>query len=182
MYRLLSVLNKIDSFLYQIQKVLMLIGVAVMVVINGAQVFCRYVLHSSLSWSEQVSVLLFFILIMLGGNLSVKTDGETKIDILKFKNEKANILLRVVTDLICVVTLVVLIASGIALLGHASKFPQYLSSIHLDYFYIYIWLLVGFFLVLFDKIINLLKSACRLKGIDISGLYGNEKERKEEAV
>lgn len=182
MYRLLSVLNKIDSFLYQIQKVLMLIGVTVMVVVNGAQVFCRYVLHSSLSWSEQVSVLLFFILIMLGGNLAVKTDGETKIDILKFKNERANIVLRMITEVLCVITLVVLIASSVALLDHAAKFPQYLSSIHLNYFYIYIWLLVGFGLVLFDKIINFLKNACRLKGIDISDLCGNEKERKEEAV
>ena len=66
MVKVLSILNKLDNAIFVVQKILILIGVIAMVVINGAQVFCRYVIHSSLAWSEQTSVLLFFILIMLG--------------------------------------------------------------------------------------------------------------------
>lgn len=164
MRKLVSALTKVDGALFAVQKVLILAGVAAMVAINGAQVFCRYVLHGSLAWSEQVSVLLFFILIMLGANLAVKSDTETKIDILSFRREKINVALHAVTDLICIVVLVVFLASSGALLGQASRFPQYLSSIRLNYFYIYLWLPVGFALVLLDKILNLLKRICVLCG------------------
>ena len=171
MVKLLSVLQKVDNCIYAVQKAILLLGVVAMIVINGAQVFCRYVIHSSLFWSEQISILLFFILIMLGANLAVKTDSETKIDVLKFKNPKAYAALSLVTNLICVIALVVFLASSRALLQQASQFPQYLSSIHLNYFYIYLWLPIGFSLVLFDKIINILKNICCLAGADISGIY-----------
>ena len=106
MVKVLSILNKLDNAIFVVQKILILIGVIAMVVINGAQVFCRYVIHSSLAWSEQTSVLLFFILIMLGANLAVKTDTETKIDILRFKNDKANATLHLITDVLSVVAVV----------------------------------------------------------------------------
>lgn len=165
MGKVLSLLNKLDNALFAVQKVLILIGVIAMVIINGAQVFCRYVVHSSLAWSEQTSVLLFFILIMLGSNLAVKTDTETKIDILRFKNPKMDAALHLITDILSVIAVVVFIASTYALLVHAKSFPQYLSSLKLDYFYIYIWLGVGFVLVLIDKIINILKNICCIGGI-----------------
>lgn len=164
MEKILNGLNKVSNALYAVQKVVILIGVVLMVGINGAQVFCRYVLHSSLAWSEQVSVLLFFYLIMLGANLSVKSDSETRIDALQFKDVKKNVVLRLITDIVSIVAVVVFFVSSIALLKHAGSFPQYLSSIHLDYFYIYLGLPVGFGLILLDKVINVLKKLCVLSG------------------
>ena len=174
MLKLLSVMKKISDFLYKIQKVLILVGVFALVAINGAQVYCRYVSHASLGWSEQVSVLLFFIMIMLGANLAVKSNSETKIDIVQFKDEKADAALRIVTDILCVGVLIVFILSSLALLKHAKRFHQYLSSIHLDYFYIYIWLLIGFSLVTLDKFVNILKNICCVMGIDTSSVFKAE--------
>lgn len=177
MVKVLSILNKLDNAIFVVQKILILIGVIAMVVINGAQVFCRYVIHSSLAWSEQTSVLLFFILIMLGANLAVKTDTETKIDILRFKNDKANATLHLITDVLSVVAVVVFLVSTQALLTQAKNFPQYLSSLKLDY----LWLAVGFALVLIDKIINILKNICCICGITLPDYaqldaYQSEKE------
>lgn len=181
MVKVLSILNKLDNAIFVVQKILILIGVIAMVVINGAQVFCRYVIHTSLAWSEQTSVLLFFILIMLGANLAVKTDTETKIDILRFKNDKANATLHLITDVLSVVAVVVFLVSTQALLTQAKNFPQYLSSLKLDYYYIYLWLAVGFALVLIDKIINILKNICCICGITLPDYaqldaYQSEKE------
>ena len=174
MVKVLSILNKLDNAIFVVQKILILIGVIAMVVINGAQVFCRYVIHSSLAWSEQTSVLLFFILIMLGANLAVKTDTETK-------NDKANATLHLITDVLSVVAVVVFLVSTQALLTQAKNFPQYLSSLKLDYYYIYLWLAVGFALVLIDKIINILKNICCICGITLPDYaqldaYQSEKE------
>lgn len=173
-------MKKISDALYKVQKVLILIGVFALIIINGAQVYCRYVSHASLGWSEQVSTLLFFILIMLGANLAVKSNSETKIDILQFKNQKANAALKIVTDILCIVALVVFILSSVALLKHAKRFHQYLSSIHLDYFYIYIWLLIGFSLVTFDKCISILKSLCFIRDIDTTAIFKPETQEDSE--
>lgn len=184
MVKVLSVLNKLDNAIFIVQKILILIGVIAMVIINGAQVFCRYVIHSSLAWSEQTSVLLFFILIMLGANLAVKSDTETKIDILRFKNDKANAALHLITDVLSVVAVVVFLVSTQALLTHAKSFPQYLSSLKLDYYYIYLWLAVGFSLVLIDKIINILKNLCCICGItlpDFAQLDAHQSEKEADA-
>ena len=83
---LLKVLEKVDHWIEIGQKILIALGVLAMVVINGAQVFCRFVLHSSIPWSEQISVMLFFILIMLGGNLAIRSDTETKIEVIRLKH------------------------------------------------------------------------------------------------
>jgi TRAP-type C4-dicarboxylate transport system permease small subunit len=79
MKKTLSIFLRIDKVIEVIQIILITLGVFAMVVINGAQVFCRFVIRSSIPWSEQISVMVFFILIMLGGNLAMRTDTETRI-------------------------------------------------------------------------------------------------------
>ena len=161
---LLKVLEKVDHWIEIGQKILIALGVLAMVVINGAQVFCRFVLHSSIPWSEQISVMLFFILIMLGGNLAIRSDTETKIEVIRLKGKKGA-WQRLVTDLICIVTLCIFLRSSFALMEQTMKFPQYLSSIQLNYVYIYVWLIIGFSLMIFDKVINVLKNAAQIAGI-----------------
>lgn len=180
MNRLLTILMKADNIFYKGQKVLILAGVVAMLIINGAQIFCRYVLHSSLFWSEQVSVILYFVLIMLGANLAVKVDGETKIDILKFKSEKKNAVLGLITDVLCCIALAVFLASTADLLKITGSFPQYVSSIRLNYIYIYVWLAVGFFLVLVDKIVNICKRLCILTGTEIPQISAGDDLPDEE--
>lgn len=167
MNALLAMLMKADEAVYKVQKAMILVGVVAMLIINGAQISCRYVLHSSLFWSEQVSIIIYFVLIMLGANLAVKIDGETKIDILKFKSKKKNAVLGLITDSLCCVALVVFLASSFNLIQITRGFPQYVSSIRLNYLYIYLWLVIGFVLVLFDKIINIGKRLCILTDTEI---------------
>lgn len=51
-----KVLNGIDDYL---EEVLLGIALAAMAVIMGVQVFCRYVLGASLSWSEELTRYIF---------------------------------------------------------------------------------------------------------------------------
>ena len=180
MTALMRVLKKIDDILFVVQKIIILISVVCIIVINGAQIFCRYVIHSSIFWSEQVSLVLFLIIIMLGANIAVKDRTETQIDLMKFKSQRANEGLNIVKDIISLIALVILFFSGIALMSQTMKFPQYLSSIHMNYNYIYIWLLIGFGLIIYDKVINLLKSICYLAGVDLSSVYPDEAPGREE--
>lgn len=51
-----KVLNWIDEYL---EEVLLVAALAAMAVIMGVQVFCRYVLGASLSWSEELTRYIF---------------------------------------------------------------------------------------------------------------------------
>ena len=176
---LLAVLKKIDDHIYSVQKIFILVAVAIMVITNGAQVFCRYVLHSSLPWSEQLSLLMYLVLVMLGANLAVKTDSETKIDVLSPKDPKKNAMLRLVCDVFSLVAIVAFIRSAVALVRYTAQFPNSYSSLKISYNYCYVWLIIGFSLIFIDKIINLIKNICIVKGEDISDLYPETKTEKE---
>ena len=176
---LLTVLKKVDDHIYSVQKVFILVAVAIMVVTNGAQVFCRYVLHSSLPWSEQLSLLMYLVLVMLGANLAVKTDSETKIDIISPKDPKRAAMLRLVCDIFSLIAIVAFIRSAVALVAYTVKFPNNYSSLKISYNYCYVWLIIGFSLIFIDKIINLVKNICIVKGEDISDLYPETKIVKE---
>jgi TRAP-type C4-dicarboxylate transport system permease small subunit len=171
-----AVLAKIDHGIELLQKALIVLGVLAMVVINGAQVFCRFVVHASIPWSEQISLLLFLVLIMLGGNFAIRTDTETRIEILHFRNENINKVIRIIVDIICIITLVIFLISSVALETKTMRLPQYLSSVQLSYVYIYIWLVIGFALMIFDKVINIIKCILYLQGADVNRREGEEQE------
>lgn len=174
MKNLLAGLKKFDDIIFAGQKVLILIAVVIMVAVNGAQVFCRYVVHSSLPWSEQLSLLMYLVLVMLGANLAVKSDSETRIDIIMPKDPKHAAGLKLVCDILSLIAIVAFIKSAIALVAYTTKFPNVYSSLKISYNACYVWLIVGFVLIFIDKIINLIKNICILKGEDISDIYPTE--------
>lgn len=63
-----KILNATDKAI----EVLMLILISAMLVVGFAQVFCRYVLSNSLSWSEELMRFLYVWVVMVGINLGIR--------------------------------------------------------------------------------------------------------------
>ena len=63
-----------------IEKMLCVIALALMSAVIVAQVFCRYVLNSSLSWSEELARYLFIWMIYIGISYGVKLDKHICVD------------------------------------------------------------------------------------------------------
>lgn len=72
-----KVLNRTEEFL---SSTLML-G---MVVIITVQVFCRYVLQSSLDWSEEIARYIFIWAVYLGASYALHKDRHLEITILRY--------------------------------------------------------------------------------------------------
>ena len=73
---------------------LMAIIFAVIIVVQAAQVFCRYVLNDSLVWAEELSRYLFAWLIMIGAVIAIKERKHIFIDlIINRLNKKTKILI-----------------------------------------------------------------------------------------
>ena len=113
---LLKCLEKINGVTFFVEKWFLIAAVICMVVINFAQVLCRYIFHYSIPWSEQTSVVLFMFMVLIGGNLAMKEDGEIKIEIIRFKNSVKNTGFRLISDIISLVTIGVLFVSAVLII------------------------------------------------------------------
>lgn len=157
MKSLLKGLEKVNGVTFMIEKWLLIIAVVAMVVINFSQVLCRYILHYSIPWSEQTSVVLFMFMVLIGGNLAMKEDGEIKIEIIRFKDVRKNTAFRLISDVVALITIILLFASAVLLVIQGKSHPQVLSAIPLQYYHLYIIMCVGFGLMMIDKFTNIIK-------------------------
>lgn len=163
MERLCSILQKISNAIYKVQTYLLFVACAVEVMLNFVQVVCRYCFGLSFAFSEELSLALFMFIILIGGNIAIKTDNEIKVELLRFKNEKINNIIAIVADSISILMFLCLLAGSIALFWHVSRFPQSLASMPLTYRELYTMLIIGFSLMLLDKVINLLKRFIKVR-------------------
>lgn len=157
MGKIIRILSKISDTLYKVQFILLEVTVAVLVIINALQVAGRYFFRYSLPWSEQLSLVLFLVLIMLGGSLAMRTDTEIKITLVHLKNERVNVIMAAVMDFVSLITIVLLLISSMLLTRQALQLKQVISSMNLNYAYVYSIVVLGFLMMGFEKLINLLK-------------------------
>lgn len=150
-------LEKVSSILFKCQKIVLLLMVVGIVGVTIADVFLRMVTSKGLSWTQELCIALFMSLIFLGANIAMKTDSEIKIDLLHFKNEKAQRLLMTVVDIICLTIIALLTYSAIASIQNVIARPQKLATLPLSYVTLYMVMPVGFVLMFIDKVVTLLR-------------------------
>lgn len=75
----LSMLKKLDA---NLEKWLMFLLLAGMTVVLGIQIFCRFVLNNSLTWSEELARFMFIWSTFLSIGFCLKEDISLKIDTL----------------------------------------------------------------------------------------------------
>ncbi|WHH57983.1 TRAP transporter small permease subunit [Petroclostridium sp. X23] len=160
----LSYLEKVNSITFLLERWLLIIAVVAMVGINFVQVLCRYVFTYSIPWSEQSSVVLFMMMILIGGNLAMKEDGEIKIEIVKFRDAKKDNILRLIVDIIALVVLMLLLISAVLITQQAYKRPQVLSALPLKYYHLYGMMIIGFTLMVIQKLTNIIKKIIKAVG------------------
>ena len=152
------------------QKIILTVSVILMVTVNFLQVLTRYVLKTSLSWSEQMSVCLFMLMVLIGGNLAMRADDEIKIDLIRFKMARKQQCFNLIGDILSAFTLGILFAGSVSLTSQAVVFPEKLSVLPLYYYHLYGMMTLGFFLMTAEKLIFMLKRIYAIKTNEYSSL------------
>ena len=67
----LAAAKKFSDIVLRVSNILLLGIMAVMVLITGAQVFCRYVLNQALSWPEELNVILMAWVTFVGSGIAM---------------------------------------------------------------------------------------------------------------
>lgn len=138
-------LKHIDEHL---EGIFLVVLIALMSIIIGVQVFMRYVIQASLSWSEEIARYMFIWLTYIGISYGVKTRRHIKVDaaLLLLSDKKKNIV-YLLSDLIFLVFAVIVVLKGVQVAQLIIKLGQYSPALGIPMGYVYIAPVVGFSMV-----------------------------------
>ena len=164
-----DVLVKISDAIFMVEKYLLAIAVIVAVAVNFLNVVLRYLFSAGLSYCEMLSIVLFMFLVVIGANISVKTNDEIKIDVFKFKSPAAEARFRLIADVIVIIALICVLIGTYATIQSVMIYPQKVTPLPIYTYQIYMAMFVGFCLVMLDRIIITLKHILVASGKIVEG-------------
>lgn len=157
MTKIAKTLENISSKIYIVEKWVLMIAVILVTAVNFINVVMRYVMKSSLAYCENLSLALFMLLILIGGNIAVKSDSEIRIDVCRFKDVKKRNAFKLISDICSIIALVCLLVGSVSLVGHMAQNNQQVATLPLTYLQLYSMLVIGSILMLFDHVVILFK-------------------------
>ena len=169
MKKLYEVLIKISDTIFFFEKWLLLAAVVVAVAVNFLNVCLRYLMNAGLAYCEMLSIVLFMFMVVIGGNIAVKTDGEIKIDVFRFKNKKTDAAFRMIADCIVIAAIIFALIGLGATVENVSKHPQRVTPLPIYTYHIYIVMAIGFAMILLDRVIIFLRHILVACGAEIEG-------------
>ncbi|MFO7709564.1 MAG: TRAP transporter small permease [Desulfobacterales bacterium] len=114
----------------------------------GAQIFMRYIFHSGLTWTEELSRFAFVWTIYLGISLAAKQQQHVRVTAQYLLiPEHLRPYLWLAADAVWVFFNLVFTIQGIGLVQHAFQFPEITPSLGWSAAYIYTIIPVGFILM-----------------------------------
>ena len=145
-----------------IEKMLCVIALALMSAVIVAQVFCRYVLNSSLSWSEELARYLFIWMIYIGISYGVILDKHICVDaVYSFAPKSIKRYYAIVSYLLFLLFAVAMVYYGILVVGMQISSGQVSPAMGVPMQYVYAAPVVGFVLTairLVQKVIEAIKA------------------------
>ena len=127
-----------------IEKMLCVIALALMSAVIVAQVFCRYVLNSSLSWSEELARYLFIWMIYIGISYGVKLDKHICVDaVYSFAPKSIKRYYAIIGYLLFLLFAVAMVYFGILVVGMQISSGQVSPAMGLPMQYVYAAPVVG---------------------------------------
>jgi len=141
----MRIIKFLDNY---VESTILIITLLLMSVFVGLQVFMRYAMQASLSWSEEISRYLFIYLINIGISYGVKQDRHVSINAFVniFSAKTRNIFLIISDSLFLIFSLIVVI-HGVEVSRIICNFGQKSPAVGLPMWIVYVGTPLGFSLV-----------------------------------
>lgn len=119
MIQVRKMIKKLIGIYDKFEEIFLVVCIAAMVVAIFAQVVMRYVLNSSLVWSEELARILFIWASWIGISLGQKKGEHIKITMVTDRlHEKAQKAVLVIGDICTIFILIVLCVEGVKVVEH----------------------------------------------------------------
>lgn len=140
--KIITMLAAINIFLAVLFRWLSWTFLALMTLFIVTQVFCRYVLNSSLFWPEDVSLMMMIWVAFAVAPIAYRNGANVALDMFAQKlYGRASYFLYIIIHLLIIVMLIMLINEALALIGR-TKIRA--NSIPLSMKYVYMIMPIGF--------------------------------------
>jgi len=149
-------LNKIADIIIKIEKIVMLISGSSMIILVFLQVLFRYVIRISVSWTEELSIISFIIMIFYGAIFASYQKRHLGINNLVNKLPDTSYkIVWFVKNTIILLFLIILIASSFPMLNDGLN--QSYAICKMPLFYIFVQIPILGVLILFHLMMSILK-------------------------
>ncbi|MFZ7102479.1 MAG: TRAP transporter small permease [Peptococcaceae bacterium] len=160
-------LRKISTVLEKGIGIFLVISFSILVVACVLQVFTRYILNSSLSWTEELARYAFIWSNLVGAALCVRKHSNAAVSVLTDRlPEKVQIVLDILIEAVIIVISVILIINGTQVTIMTSHSTS--SSMHISMAFINSAVPVYSLLIFMLAGINLIEKVMVLLGKEIS--------------
>ncbi|MDX6151524.1 TRAP transporter small permease [Marinococcus sp. PL1-022] len=148
-----------------IEEVLLIVLSTVMLGIIGVQIFMRFILGSSLGWSEELARYCFIWLVFIGVSYGVKKQRHIKVDVvLLLLKEKGKVVLNMVSNIIFLLFAVSIAVYGLGISFQIFGWGQLSPSLGAPMGAVYLAAPVGMLLTAIRITQQLIKQIKYLKG------------------
>ncbi|PFG05049.1 TRAP transporter small permease [Bacillus sp. es.034] len=152
-----------------LEKYILFLLTLVMVVVVFIQVFMRYVMENSLSWSEELARYCFIWLIYIGISYAVKHKRHISVDaaLLLFK-DKMKIVISIISNLLFLIFCVYVVIYGYGIASQLLAFGQTTPALQIPTGVVYLAPPVGMALAGVRLIQNIINDIRAIKNFDQS--------------
>ncbi|MDO4581604.1 MAG: TRAP transporter small permease [Bacillota bacterium] len=131
------------------------------VLIMGISVIMRYVFHSSLSWSDELSRYIFIWFSFLALSYGINNNTHIRLDLVESFFPKTKKFLLIFGDILFVVFIVYMIKPGIEVINYLINSNQTSAALSIPMYLVYLSFLVGIFFSLVRFIEKYIKKLYR---------------------
>ncbi|HHZ03064.1 MAG TPA: TRAP transporter small permease [Tissierellia bacterium] len=155
-----------------LEKIFVVILLGTASVIIGIQVFMRYVLESSLSWSEEIARYMFVWLTYIGISYGVKADRHIKVDAAMYLfPKKFRKYVSIIGDILFFAFAAIIVVNSIGTSASIFKSGQSSPAVGIPMGILYLAPLFGFAMVCLRLVQSIIR---QLKSDDEESMKGDE--------
>lgn len=148
---MVKVIKKISDGVDKVTMVIACVFMVIVVLASSLQVFTRYVMNASLSWTEECSRYCFVWATMMGAAVAYKRGSHVALDIISGRLKgKAKFVQRIITQLFVILLCVVMICNSPSVLRLTST--QLSTAMRIPMICFYISIPLGFLAIMIHAI------------------------------
>jgi len=156
-------LNKASTILDKICQVLCILSLVVLIATTNIAVFFRYVLHSPLTWSNELATYLLFSFTFWGATMGLLHDKFFAVDtIVELLPKRIKLSISVISKILISIFLLFAIMFTRPLIEQATLTRTLSPALRIPMRLIYLFLMTGLLFMFFGNIFSLLNSLISL--------------------
>ncbi|WP_333871329.1 TRAP transporter small permease [Desulforamulus putei] len=158
----MGLLRKIDKHL---EEYLLSFLLSTTVILIAVQVFMRYVMHASPSWTEELARYLFIWMVYIGISYGVKMQRHIKVDaFLLFVPFKVQKCIEIISNVLFIIFCLVIVKQGTVVAMNLLSFGQTSPALSIPMGFIYMASPVGLSLAIIRLVQNIVLKIREIKG------------------